>query len=188
MVDCRRLALLVLLATLVPSCTGGPTEGRGPSTIQTPVPSGESLPTNPPALAPWPCQPWLRTVLFEVGGPGASDLQPGFVKDALGYSTLRIDAPSYGNRFDVTVFAEEPDTLNVQIETIPVIARRDGFALHYTRVKGPTQQFLLASDDVWITMHVVPESDRMSVQLVKRTWFPAMVHAVGQTPPPDCEP
>jgi hypothetical protein len=110
------------------------------------------------------------------------------VKDALGSSTLRIDAPSYGDRFDVTVFAEEPDTLNVQIETIPVIARRDGFALHYTRVKGPTQQFLLASDDVWITMHVVPESDRMSVQLVKRTWVPAMVHAVGQAPPPDCEP
>jgi hypothetical protein len=187
MTDVRRLALLVLLAALVPSCTVGPPEARGPSTIQMSTLSSASPRTNPPVLAPWPCQPWLRTLLLEVGGPGASDLQPGFMKEVLG-STLRIDAPAYSGRFDVTLFAEEPDTLNVQTETIPVIARRDGFALHYTRVQGPTQQFTMASDDVWIPMHVVPQSNRMSVRLVERTWFPAVVRAIGQTPPPDCDP
>jgi hypothetical protein len=52
-------------------------------------------------------------------------VQPRFLSNApFGSSTLRLQVPAYTGRFEVFVFAEEPDLVIVEIETIPIVARR----------------------------------------------------------------
>jgi hypothetical protein len=171
----------VLGALLLGSCTP---DGAAPRTsrVDEPIHDDGLTAAGSPERS---CKAWLRGVLLEIGEPEGRPLEPPMVKHALGLSTLRLDPPGYTGRFDVFVFAEEPDLLNVDIETIPIIARRDGFVLRFTHVKGPTQQFVTATDEVWITMHVVPEGDTMSLRRVRDHWFQALVKAVKRTPPPD---
>lgn len=134
------------------------------------------------------CEQWLRTLLVEIGAPEGHDVEPTDLTDfGGGSSSIRVDIPAYEARFDVSTFAEEPDLVNVEVETIPVLARFDDFVLRANRVVGDTQQFVLEGSDFWITMHIVPGTDEMSPDAVQE-WFGHVVDSIAETPPPGCEP
>jgi hypothetical protein len=57
----------------------------------------------------------------EIGAPEGRDVEPTDLTDVGGHSSsIRVGIPEYEGRFDVSTFAEEPDLVNVEVESIPV--------------------------------------------------------------------
>lgn len=95
-----------------------------------------------------------------------------------------LQLPQYRGRFDVALFAEPPDITNVKINNIPVKARSGEWTLHAGWVrKVPLQQFIAASPDLCITVHVIPREDRTSRGAMKK-WFHRLADAVADHPAP----
>jgi hypothetical protein len=171
-IEVRRAVIAATVAAVVLcGCAGSSADPAGSSTSPTP----ERV----------TCQEWLRSLVLVVGAPEGQELQPADVRIAGGSSTIKLNPDEFEGRFGVSVFAEEPDIVNVEVDSIPAIDRFGDFVLHGSRVVGDTQQFLLEGSDVWVTMHIVPETEELSATSA-REWFGALVDAIGTAAQATC--
>jgi len=147
------------------------------------VPSDPAQPSASAGTRTATCRDWLRAVLSEVGAPTGDDLTDWKVEDAES-TYLHLVPPDEG--FEVWIFAEEPDLVNIEIDTIPVVGRADGFTLHASHVMD-VWQLTAESDDVWVTAHIDPPefapSDEPALD-----WLRGLADYATRHPAPPCDP
>ncbi len=151
-----------------------PTKGVAPCTAQT-----EQMKQADTRLGKW-----LLRVLERVGAPEGWKLARNQISepDRLAGSGFLLEVPEYAKRFDVALFAEPLDPLN-PIHGVPGIARSGEWRLHGGRGRSDLQQFVAASPELQIVVHVFPKRERMRQQSMV-DWFHRVVEAVGSDPPP----
>jgi hypothetical protein len=126
---------------------------------------------------------WLIALLQRTGAPEGWAVPVDAIGEWSGEIVLRL--PEYAGRFRLSLFAEPPDRLNVEIGTIPVIGRAEGLTFRATDIPG-FQQYIVVGEGVWITTHVLPGRERISDKAMT-DWFRDVVRAFQQVPPPsDC--
>jgi hypothetical protein len=128
---------------------------------------------------------WLSTVLTDVGAPGGHRLdRTALVEEHFAYT---LDVPAYRGRFEVNVFAEEPDPENVDLTFLPVLAKSEGFTLRgtFTGEEG-FQQFVIIGDGVWLSVHVIPSPDQIETPVMVE-WFERVADRARTEPAPLCK-
>jgi hypothetical protein len=83
---------------------------------------------------------WLVQLLESVGAPEGWSIARERIAEPRQFrgSGFLLQLPQYEERFNVGLFAETPDVLNVEIDEIPVMARWEKWTLHAGWVrKGP---------------------------------------------------
>lgn len=128
---------------------------------------------------------WLLELLERVGGPEGWKVTRDQITEPRQFagSGFLLQLPQYGERFDVALFAEPPDVVNVTIDDVPIIARSGEWTLHAGWIRKGFQQFIAASPELWITMHVFPLEERISRDAMIE-WFHRVVEEIGEHPPP----
>lgn len=127
---------------------------------------------------------WMEKVILSTGAPGGEALSHQDVRPERG--ELRVDAASYTGRFAMYVFAEPPDHVNIDIESIPKLAGRSGVKLHHAKTDVGPQQFIAAAEHVWVTFHINPINQEVQTGVME-SWLRNYVEVLEKNPPPGCE-
>jgi hypothetical protein len=127
------------------------------------------------------CRRWLSEVILRAGAPEQQRIQRRQLLPSFG--ALKLLVPRYEGRFEVYVFAEEPDRINVDPGGMTRLDRAGAFTIRRAWAKG-AQQFSAIGREVWVTAHVNRESERVDLGVMTR-WFGRIVHTIQDLPPPD---
>jgi hypothetical protein len=175
----NRLGLVLSCLLAITACARSGLESpRASPPAQDPMVAAEATAT--PRIT-GVCRRWLAEVILRAGVPEQQRMQRRRLLPSFG--ALKLLVPRYEGRFEVYVFAEEPDRINVDPGGMTILDRVGAFTIRRAWAKG-SQQFSAIGREVWVTAHVNRESERVDASVMKR-WFGRVVHSIEGLPPPD---
>jgi hypothetical protein len=149
------------------------------------LPSGTTSPTQTLVRSPTAqptCREWLRAGLGVAGAPIGQKTERWTIEDAKSVY-LHLTPPHKG--FDIWAFAEAPDFENVDIDSIPVVGRVEGFTLYANRTKS-SWQLTAAARDVWVAVHIIPAEAKPTQSRALR-WLDGFADYANENPAPPCD-